>query len=482
MRALASCSLVLAFAWIALALPLQRADGAVIEGMVLDGAASALRFRELRPTGDEWHVPLANSDLTLHALPGGRTFRLRSDANGGFRLDEFPGDPGAHHFVITAESAGTKLYSASFPADHAHAVFVYPSTDDPGSAEDLQAEVQVAFDLVPVGAGKMLRVRTSIDFLNLDPELYVGSRQGSIHREVFRLPLPQEAQVTVNSGPVSGLEWKRSEDGRWLVIDEPVPGFSDIAHRLREQHPWRWTVSYLTPASQVSAYTFRFPFAVGGMALYAEKTGDPMNIVSASGGLQGPQTMPRDPFEPGVAKAFDAYGVSREGLRAGSELVVALEIDNAVLGEVSSGALRWHGGFLVVTLVAILLGLILGSRRPAERGSLAGLGPDELLDRLVALDRRFEEKKIRERDYRSYRDALVELIALELPEEAGVAGRGVAPASRSPAAPLHSPAIDAIVTRIRALDREGAADPARIAERAHLLEALYKSLDGEGHP
>ncbi|HLU49373.1 MAG TPA: hypothetical protein VK116_14855, partial [Planctomycetota bacterium] len=327
---------------------------------------------------------------------------------------------------------------------------------------------------------QLLRVRVAVQFFQLTPHLYIGSRHGSVHREIFRLPIPEGAQILENSGPMPGLQWKTSSDGRWFVIDEPVPGFADQAHILRERRSWRWSVSYAIPAKQLQAFTFRFPTQVGSAVLFANKAHGAMNLVS-TGMLDRPRPIDRDPLTGDTGVAYDAYAVSKNAGTPGSELVFALEIDNAALEQVSHRAIKWHGGFMIIALVGILLGLILGARRPKERASLIGLGPDELLDRLVALDRRFEEGRIRERDYKAYREALVEMIAAELPEEQGgvtASANGKSKALPAPNASALVPArAGAILAEIRAIEAKGDGDPALAAERSRLLEALAKSLE-----
>ena len=113
-------------------------------------------------------------------------------------------------------------------------------------------------------------------------------------------------------------------------------------------------------------------------------------------------------------------------------------------------------------------------------GDLSG---EEVLDRIVDLDRRFEARKIREADYRRYREALVELAAEEIVGAEPASGEErVSPESdRTTAltAAVLPKEARAILRRLDELEEKSASDPQVITERAHLLEALAKTLPRE---
>src|SRR5690606_27659604 len=81
-------------------IPATSVVGATVEGTLYDGRESTVdRFRSLRPTGDEWHVPLANAEVTFHAYPTGKTYAVKTDEAGAFRIETFSGDPSSQMLV-----------------------------------------------------------------------------------------------------------------------------------------------------------------------------------------------------------------------------------------------------------------------------------------------------------------------------------------------------------------------------------------------
>jgi hypothetical protein len=171
---------------------------------------------------------------------------------------------------------------------------------------------------------------------------------------------------------------------------------------------------------------------------------------------------------------FDVIG-AKKNFSPGEQAVVVLTVDNVPLGQVSMNAVKWVGGFILLLAVGALAGLALGRKGPSPEALFAGVKGEEVLDRIADLDARYARKAIGEKDYLRYREALVALAAEELGEEAGPVARAGEPggAGRIPAAARD------ILRRIDELDRNGGSDPARIAERAHLLEALAKALPRE---
>ena len=84
--------------------------------------------------------------------------------------------------------------------------------------------------------------------------------------------------------------------------------------------------------------------------------------------------------------------------------------------------------------------------------------------------------KVKEKEYRHYREALVNLAAEEMSDDGG---EKQAPATTGHVAVLSPEARD-LVRRIDELDAKSRSDANAIAERAHLLEALAKALPREG--
>jgi hypothetical protein len=177
----------------------------------------------------------------------------------------------------------------------------------------------------------------------------------------------------------------------------------------------------------------------------------------------------RDPLT-GASGAFDV-AFSKEGINAGGGIPLNLTIDNAAIGQaISLRALWWVGGFVLVVLIALTLGLALGPKGPPPQALFESLGGEEVLDLIADLDGRFARGEIRERDYNRYREPLVELAAEEGADfqPGGAVGAGKAPALSS--------GVKKILARIAEIEEQGLDDPARIAERAHLLEALAREL------
>ena len=480
LRASTAVSLLLLAALPAPAQVESESSGHVIEGRILDAEASLERLRSGQSAAEDFYVPIADSDVRIELRDGGASFKARTDAEGRFRVDTGRASlPGSGLLVARIDRGAETLFSPSFRAGDGD-VFVYPPSE---SAEGVTCQVGTVHDLRGVeGEPKRIRVRIVAFVSNRGSELYVGKRQGSPWREVLRVPIPPDAVVTSESGPVEGLHWRRSSDGRWMVIDEPVPGLPDLALQARRfgfrspedaERWWRWQVEYELPARQTLAFTYPLPVRCTNFQVYALK--DRMKLVSG-GDLSPPATFPSDPLTGGPGP-YDAHRVrpgTAEFIEAGKDVLLALHVDNAAVGEISERALRWHGGFIVVSLVAILLGFVLSPRRPPPEAQVGGLEGEEVLDRIAALDRRFEAGKIPERDYRRYREALVEVASEEVQAvDEAAPGKTAAPAALSPQ-------VTAILERLRELDRAESTSPAAIQERAHLLEALYKKLGGDG--
>ncbi len=61
-----------------------------------------------------------------------------------------------------------------------------------------------------------------------DFTMYVGKSKNGGWREIFRVPLPEDATIVENRGPGGvGPGWIQSTDGRWLIINSPVAGIYD---------------------------------------------------------------------------------------------------------------------------------------------------------------------------------------------------------------------------------------------------------------
>ncbi|MEM7234125.1 MAG: hypothetical protein AAF517_18250, partial [Planctomycetota bacterium] len=474
--------------WLSFALLVSQTAYAkfTVSGRVLDAEASTRAFHSGLARGEEWYVPLAQKsiEIALQAEGVTRSWTTTTDTIGKFQLDvpDFA-LPGGARLVAKAQDGPDSLFSASFEAGTDLEVFVYRTTD---RTEDLRTDFRVVYEVIAADAKEksqqnippelkdtsFLRVRMRLAFTSRSPRLYVGSTAASGNREVFRVPIPNRAVVIRNQGPIPGLQWTLSKDNRWAVIDEPAPGFPDFALAIKKeqasgQTSGAWWFEYWVPARQESAVRFDFPVPTY-FVVYSEK-----NRVSTQnhGQLSGKSAVSTDPFTR-EEKQYEGQEAKAE-LGANSSVVYGLQVDSAAIGEVSFYAIKWHGGFVVVSIVAILLGLLIGAGRRTPQEALAGLNQDELLDRLVALDRSFEQKRIAQADYEAYRGALVELISAGLSRKK----KKVDAPSQPDATPESSnagvsSAAEGLLSKIQDLEAEEMS-PESIQQRAHLLEALY---------
>ena len=266
------------------------------------------------------------------------------------------------------------------------------------------------------------------------------------------------------------MRWRRSESGDAMIIDEPIPGFPDLIADMNASKSWY--LEYLVEPSQLFTLTYDFNIRSldpqrGGFRVYL-----PDSIKIEGKLFQSAGRVDRDP----VTREQKHYSVfaPRQLVQAGQSRMLPLSIENGAIGQISRKALFWHGGTLLVCLVATLLGSALGLfrflRRPPSEAVLDGLTTEEVLDRIADLDARHKRGEISEADYERYRAPLVEIAAEEL--EAAVAPVAGATQDTSALAPEARDLVD----RIGELDASGAGTPADIQTRAHMLEALYKAL------
>lgn len=457
-----------------------RAQGIVLKGQILDGVAGMERISSKEK---EWKVPLKSEDVRLELVggaagKGGATsWTVKTDKDGLFsqqtNLSSFPE---GSRLVASVPRRG--WYSASHVPDRGELkIHVYPTTDDP--VDTVQYRVFLIHDVVEREGVKSVRVRLRARLINLSGFLYVGERGPSKWREILRVPIPRNARLTENVGSVPGTRWKRSSDGRSLIIDEPVPGYPDLL--LSSEDPlrrWRdWEIEYLLAPSQYLSLYYSFPAKIHRFEIYALQkkmkvtTSDPSKLVFFRQSV-------KDPLGDS-ANVFDCFVPSPGAqLEAGQRFPVIIEVDNRLIDQVDRGAVQWHGAFVLLAIFVILVGLLFGPRRPPGEVALAGLSSEEILDRIAELDVRFERGKIKEAEYRRYRGALLEIAAEEL--EGGAEAPRLEPTAGK-AAPTRDgavlpPEVKKLVARIQELEKGDFSRPEAIQERAHLLEALYKLL------
>jgi len=479
-----------ALAW-ALAAASSAGGAVVLEGRMLDGQASSRvvleKFRNQNEDVEALKVPWADKDVTVllvnTAQPRGaageeKRWSVRTGAGGEFRVDTgLEAVPEGSYFVAQS-SEGKPRYSPFFKPGlpEARSISLYPLTE---STEDIFIPsfsiVHDFADLMP-GTGpeamkpsqyKGVRVRVALQIWNRGGEMYVGRRDGSPHRSVWKVPLPEGARLVLNQGPDPGTPgFTLSEDGRWLVLDSPIPGLSDI------KRFGNYEAHFVVPASQTLVFSYPIALPVEGTRFAVWCVHEEMSLRSPGFLDPDSKTYP-DPLGGGGTAKFDVIG-AKKNFSPGESATIVLGVDNVPLGQVSAHAAKWVGGFILLLAVAALAGLAVGRKGPAPDTLFAGVKGEEILDRIADLDARHARKAIREKDYVRYREALFALAAEELGDEVGAARAG----GPGAAAGL-PPAARDILRRIDELDRNGAGDPARIAERAHLLEALAKALPRE---
>jgi hypothetical protein len=461
----------------------------VIQGKALDGAASARniqdKVRAQEQVDDGTKVPLAETELRVElvavsedarksAPPNGEAVRrwtTQTDAEGGWTLDtSMKALPPGHALVVSAERDGTRLFSpflepsGSETAEAPLEANLYPTTESPAA---LRLQLRIAYNIQGTEEEPLLRTRVLVQILNAGAEMYVGRPRASGWREVWRLPLPEGARVTLNRGPGAPTDaWRVSDDRRWLILDRPIPGLTDVTLQ------GSWEVHYETPARQYVVQTYPIAAHMEAQQILVWVLADDMELSSAQVRNQDPSTYP-DPFT-GENQRYKLWFTTQH-IEPGTNVVMAVTVDNAAVGQISESAVRWVGGFVLVLVLALLVGLVTGPRPPAPDESLPGLEGEAVLERIAALDESYERGKVSAGAYLKEREALLELAASELAEESSALASTPA-GERGPLGGLPAES-QGILRRIDELS--SASSPEAVAERAHLLEALAKSLPRE---
>ena len=159
-------------------------------------------------------------------------------------------------------------------------------------------------------------------------------------------------------------------------------------------------------------------------------------------------------------------------------MLVPVQISDAARGVISRKALFWHGGTIFIGITAVLFGLLLSRKGPPAEVILDGLSSEEVLDRIAELDKRYERNEISKADYDRYRESLVTIAAEEISGETSAAREadGAAASAAPPPQPAFGPRTREMLREIHDLDETDLPSAEQIQQRAHLLEALYKSL------
>ena len=427
---------------------------------------------------------MAGREIEIRALrPGAeKSWKTTTSPDGGFRVETSLASSGeASPFVALVDVDGRWLFTGSFHPEEKKPleVFAYPAGEDP---ERVRTIAKIVHSIEKKEGGfRYLKVQFRVEFLNGGDSIYIGQKSGDGSREVYRIPIPAAAERLETEGPVPGTRWKKSPDGRFLIIDEPVQGFADLlarGHQPGVDGPG-WLVEYRLPATNL--FTLTYPQTLrplsrqegqGDGFLVFVQEGD-MKIEPTVSSLQKFNTpVKTNPLDQ-TSKSFDVYGTRPDAApEAGALLRVPIELSDMAIGEVSEDALFWHGGTIAVILLGILAGIALG-RSHAPAISLEGLTGAQsspgILDQIASIDALRVSGGIAEGEYQRQREVLVELAAGEL--ESGKAGsESGAPAAR------FSTNTRKVLARIAELDEKTEAGVEDVQERAHLLEGLYKSL------
>ncbi len=467
--------------WLIPSLAATAQAGVPIQGRVFDGEATLRVLFDARQKGQNFDpalkVPVSGKEISILVYEGlndkspqaapNRTWKATSDAAGAIQLDTgLEKWPQGAYFVARCELEGSVVYSPFLqPSAAGTDIHLYPTTDD---AQQMNVKAQVAYDVFGTGGQKSIRVRFGLRILNQSGALYVGQRTLSGAREIWRIPLPEDAKIIVNTGPYKDIPgWKTTLDGHHLVLDVPIPSVLDFD--LQKDF---WEVHYVIPARQRLVQSFSIPVNLEKQSFLVWCTHEAMSLDSRQLEGRHSELLP-DPFT-GEKRNQDVI-FSTDPTQAGTQATVVLTVDNVAVGQlISTRAATWVGGFVMVCVLGILLGLALGPRELTADALLAGLSGEEVLDRLAQLDLRRSRGELSDKEHQRLREPLLELAMEE--STGGTASSGGPP-------PLPSTNLDGvrpILEQIDRLEKGGLKDPARISERAHLLEALAKALKGEG--
>lgn len=471
--------------------PWRSAEASVVfKGIAIDAAATVEKNRSrILELTDSDKIPFAGTAVTLRFLANGmpaRSWTAATDANGHFEVDtQLASLPGEGRFVVETVQGGETLFSPFLlPSGAVEPVHLYAPSEDASNLGSpmgpvLQVEHNVDdFENPKTGVTeRVLHVTVSVTLLNAGSTMYVGTRRAG-QREVFRIPLPEGATVLKQDSPdPASPGWVTSSDGRWLILDTPIPGVLDIDRQIQKEGRTSWRIVYIAPGRQTSALAYPLPMPFDGRKFEARALHKKMALESEQL-IPFPEPQRLAAGLDGANELFDV--MANPPLDAKQTIVLGLTVDSLPLKQVARGPLAWVGSFVLVLLLSLLCGLAFGRKGASLDTILSKLSGAEVIDRIADLDRRHASGEISDRDHERYREALVRLASAELGTGGSGAGEsdggstGGAGAS-SGTAVLPAP-VREILERIEAIDASGATDPAAISDRAHLLEALLKAV------
>jgi len=469
----------------------------VFKGIAIDAAATVEKNRSrILELSDSDKVPLAGAAVTLRFLANGvpaKSWTAATDANGHFEVDtQLSSLPGEGRFVVETVHKGETLFSPFLlPSGAVEPIHLYAPSEDASNLGSpmgpiLQVEHNVDdYENPKTGVTeRVLHVTVSVTLLNAGSTMYVGTRRAG-QREVFRIPLPEGATVLQQDSPdPASPGWLTSSDGRWLILDTPIPGVLDIDRQIQKEGRISWRIVYVAPGRQISALAYPLPMSLDGRKFEARALHKKMALESEQL-IAFPEPQRLTAGLDGANQLFDV--MANPPLDAKQTIVLGLTVDSLPLKQVARGPLAWVGGFVLVLLLSVLCGLGLGRKGASPDMFLSKLSGAEVIDRIADLDRRHAAGEISDRDHGRYREALVRLASAELRAGESAADGGAAGGASAPSATAVLPApVREILERIEAIDASGATDPAAISDRTHLLEALLKAVQrnsaGDGEP
>ena len=183
--------------------------------------------------------------------------------------------------------------------------------------------------------------------------------------------------------------------------------------------------------------------------------------------LSGETTQKQPDPDDGVTKNWQIHydGNVKPGM-----VSIGLSIDSMALGQMNEHTLKVVGGFVLVVLIAVFLGLVLARSGPKVETLLSEATGEEIIERIAQLDAQFEQGRVTKAEYESSRERLLSLARYEVPELAASDASPAAGGSSLPAG------VQDVLTRLQEIESEGGQDPRKIQERVLLLEELARSL------
>lgn len=235
----------------------------VIEGVLYDGPASTAKLRVEGLSSSTWKTPVAQANARIRLLEPGaeRAWPLSTNAQGAFRIETDLPETTAGPFVVAVTLGDREYFTGSFGATPGKKieVFAYPPGEDKSRVRTI---TKLVHTIEQSGNIYHLKVQCMVEFWNGGDSLFVGPRKDE-GREVYRLPIPAGAVITKNEGMAPGTKWKKTSDGKFLVIDEPVMGLADLVAVRHEPGTRGWLVEYRVPATNL--FHMSYPLSLAPM-------------------------------------------------------------------------------------------------------------------------------------------------------------------------------------------------------------------------